>query len=432
MDKVLSMNQSMDYILISTSFNKKKMLLLKMIIFVICLIITDKSYPAEVDTVSSTPFFNKIIEELKTKEQVDIDLFVMSQCPYAVEAEKDLIPIINKFKGKVVLNLFFIASEDASSELISMHGKTEIEEDIRQLIISRLFPDQFLNYLLLRADNYETNNWQDITTKLGIEKEIIENNLNKPEFIEAFKRNISKAHSLSIFASPTIILNGERYSGPITCYGAKIIDCQEGQHCCYSITNTWCCHNGQVCCGSPSSGCCPKCCCTLTDCACIPVESECCWDGTACPAGTKCCCTLTGCACIPVESECCWDGTVCSAGTKCCCTMTGCYCIGEDECCDCNPPNKCCDGVCIGPDECCPLCSSGQQCCNKVCVDIEYEYSVTVITITCDGSSSYSYTTSSAPSNCGTTGQLEYSFGVCVGGSIVTITCSGPYPVPCP
>ena len=75
-------------------------------------------------------------------------------------------------------------------------------------------------------------------------------------------------------------------------------------------------------------------------------------------------------------------------------------------------------------------CLSGQQCCNGVCKDIEYEYYVTVTTVSCDGSNSTSYYSSSCSS--GSTGVLNYSFGVCVGGSIVTITCSGPTPLPCP
>ncbi len=77
------------------------------------------------------------------------------------------------------------------------------------------------------------------------------------------------------------------------------------------------------------------------------------------------------------------------------------------------------------------ICPSGQQCCNSECVDIQYYYVVTITTITCDGSNDYSYETESEPSNCGQTGELEYSLGVCVGGSIVIKTCSGPYPIPC-
>jgi len=87
------------------------------------------------------------------------------------------------------------------------------------------------------------------------------------------------------------------------------------------------------------------------------------------------------------------------------------------------PCQKCENGAVVNE------CTTGQQCCNGVCVDIEYEYTVTVTTVTCDGSSSYSYTSSTC--SAGTTGQFEYSFGVCVGGSIVTITCSEPYPLPC-
>lgn len=76
-------------------------------------------------------------------------------------------------------------------------------------------------------------------------------------------------------------------------------------------------------------------------------------------------------------------------------------------------------------------CGPTQQCCDGSCVDIKYEYTVTITTETCTGSSTYSYTTNTQPTDCGTTGSLQMSFGTCTGGSVVTKSYSGPTLVPC-
>lgn len=92
-------------------------------------------------------------------------------------------------------------------------------------------------------------------------------------------------------------------------------------------------------------------------------------------------------------------------------------------------PLDCCDGVCQDSNDCCPICPSGQQCCNGTCEPILYEYIVTETITTCNGANTNSYRSNSCTG--GTTGQLEYSFGVCIGGSQVSISCSGPIPIPC-
>ena len=90
-----------------------------------------------------------------------------------------------------------------------------------------------------------------------------------------------------------------------------------------------------------------------------------------------------------------------------------------------DPCKKCENGAVVDK------CSANQNCCNGTCVDKQYEWTVTTVVTTCDGPSSPVVTTTNTQPNCGSTGQLEYSFGVCVGGSVVTVTCSGPNPVPC-
>lgn len=112
--------------------------------------------------------------------------------------------------------------------------------------------------------------------------------------------------------------------------------------------------------------------------------------------------------------------------------------VCRKQCKECDPETgKCIDDKCKsskckecdGNGNCVSKCKEGQQCCNGVCEEIEYEYDVTTTVVTCDGSN----ITTSKSSYCtsGTTGVLEYSFGVCVGGSSTTTTCSGPHKKPC-
>ena len=77
-------------------------------------------------------------------------------------------------------------------------------------------------------------------------------------------------------------------------------------------------------------------------------------------------------------------------------------------------------------------CTSYEHCCNGVCEPIVFKWIITTIVTTCDGEGLPEISESfSQPTDCGTTGQLEYSYGVCVGGSMVKKTCSGPNEVPC-
>jgi len=122
-----------------------------------------------------------------------VELFVMSQCPYGIEAEKAIIPALKEFQDQVDFYLYFIADEadekalDGSFEedvenfvspegmemelcrgeaiyeggrFKSLHGQAEIDENIRQAIIAKYYPQRFLDYLLYRAENYQENEWE--------------------------------------------------------------------------------------------------------------------------------------------------------------------------------------------------------------------------------------------------------------------------------
>ena len=145
-----------------------------------------------------------------------LELFVMSYCPFAVQAENKLIPIVKRFGDKIDFKLQFIAQEkeEPSAQDItpftSLHGYPEVAENIRQLLIAREYPDQYLDYILCRGKKLDKS-WEECAEKLGINVEKIQRLFDSPEAEQLFRENIKRAAELGVRASPTIFVDGHKF-----------------------------------------------------------------------------------------------------------------------------------------------------------------------------------------------------------------------------
>ena len=159
-----------------------------------------------------------ITEKLKKEDKVTLDLFVMSQCPFGVMAEQSIIPAIKDFGNKVDLHLNFVAQQqmiNGKNAISSMHGQTEIDENIRQLIIARDYRSKLSSYLLARAESFNTDNWQAAASKSGIDIAALNNAFARPESQELLRTNIQTAQTLKIEASPRLLIDGVQYAGQL-------------------------------------------------------------------------------------------------------------------------------------------------------------------------------------------------------------------------
>lgn len=154
-----------------------------------------------------------IIQEISLTESARIDLYVMSQCPYGVKAEKFIIPILREQGEHVSFNLRFIVNETSEGGFSSLHGQPEVDENRRQLIISRHFKEQFLDYLLIRAKDYYTEDWYPAAKEAGIDVTAIETLMQDKAEIEIFRNNIKYSNLKMIFGSPSLFINGKKYIG---------------------------------------------------------------------------------------------------------------------------------------------------------------------------------------------------------------------------
>ena len=145
-----------------------------------------------------------------------VELFVMSYCPFAVQAEEKLIPIVKRFGEQIDFKLQFIAQakEETSAQDItpftSLHGYPEVAENIRQLLIAQEYPDRYLDYILCRGKKLDKS-WEACAEKLGIDVARIQALFDSPEAEQLFRENIARADALGVKASPTIFVDGHQF-----------------------------------------------------------------------------------------------------------------------------------------------------------------------------------------------------------------------------
>ena len=145
-----------------------------------------------------------------------LELFVMSYCPYGVQAEEKIIPIVKKFGDAIDFKLQFIAEEKEASSpqditpFTSLHGYPEIAENIRQLLIAEEYPDRYLDYIFCRGKKLDKS-WEKCAQKLGIDVAKIQTLFDAPEAAQLFRENIARAEALGIKASPTILVDGHKF-----------------------------------------------------------------------------------------------------------------------------------------------------------------------------------------------------------------------------
>lgn len=72
-------------------------------------------------------------------DRPDVKLFVMSYCPYGLQAEKMYLPVYNLLKDKADMGIYFVN--------YAMHGEKEITENLRQYCIQKEQIAKYADYL---------------------------------------------------------------------------------------------------------------------------------------------------------------------------------------------------------------------------------------------------------------------------------------------
>lgn len=77
--------------------------------------------------------------ELTKREKPDVKLFVMSYCPYGLQAQKMFLPVYDLLKDKAEMGIYFVN--------YIMHDKKEIDENLNQYCIQKAENVKYPEYL---------------------------------------------------------------------------------------------------------------------------------------------------------------------------------------------------------------------------------------------------------------------------------------------
>jgi glutaredoxin len=157
------------------------------------------------------------IPEIPKSEQPEVEIFVMSYCPYGLQAQKALLPVYELLKDKADIKIRFVD--------YIMHGLKEIEENLNQYCLQSMDADQYMNYLncfvqdgdqagclasVVGANLSEIKSCRD---QLDEEYNVITDYENKETWLQgtyplfSVEKDFNEMYSVA--GSPTIVINGQ-------------------------------------------------------------------------------------------------------------------------------------------------------------------------------------------------------------------------------
>jgi len=152
--------------------------------------------------------------QVEKREKPDVKLFVMSYCPFGLQMEKALLPVWQLLKDKADIGIYFVD--------YIMHGKKEMEENLRQYCIQKEEKEKFLAYLECFAKNgsYENSEiYKDCLKEIGINENKLNSCYEKTDKEFKISENFSETgyppfnihkdlnEKYGVRGSPTLIIN---------------------------------------------------------------------------------------------------------------------------------------------------------------------------------------------------------------------------------
>jgi 5'-nucleotidase len=149
------------------------------------------------------------------------DLYVMSQCPYGLEAIAALLEFTSK-KQAPTWKIWFIGTMENDKTFVSLHGPAEIADEKLWLAIQDLYPDQWRHFLEIRATS--AGDSRMIASQCGVDMKKIDKWINSNgnrELGKHYNRSVRQA----IESSPTLLVNNRPFDRKINALNLMKFEC---------------------------------------------------------------------------------------------------------------------------------------------------------------------------------------------------------------
>lgn len=161
-----------------------------------------------------------------------VEMYVMSFCPFGVQAESAMNPVVGLLGTRADFTVRYIATVNGATldSVKSLHGLAEAKEDIRQLCLAKYYPEKVWQYLTdfnalcypvyKNASQLESCQ-KNVTATLGVDNAKIETCATGSEGISLLSADETITKSLKVTGSPTLFMNGQKYAGQRTAEAYK-------------------------------------------------------------------------------------------------------------------------------------------------------------------------------------------------------------------
>ncbi|MEK6969678.1 MAG: hypothetical protein AABW48_04585 [Nanoarchaeota archaeon] len=153
--------------------------------------------------------------EVVKSDKPKVEVFVMSHCPYGTQIEKGMLPVAYLLGSKMDFSVKFVS--------YSMHGETEIKEQLNQYCIEKEQKTKFLDYLKCFLDEgdgagclvtakIDQSKLGACTAKADQEFSVMENLADKSTWLSGqfplFDIHKVENDKYGVQGSPTLVING--------------------------------------------------------------------------------------------------------------------------------------------------------------------------------------------------------------------------------
>ena len=148
-------------------------------------------------------------KNIPKSDKPELDLYVMSFCPYGNKAEDTLKPVYDLLKDDVNFNFHYIVSSDGE-KIDSLHGEKEVAQDEREACVLRDYgKDEWMNFATYVNTNCGSDGscWEAGAKSLGINVSKI-NSCVASDGVALMKDNEKASNDAGASGSPTMIING--------------------------------------------------------------------------------------------------------------------------------------------------------------------------------------------------------------------------------
>lgn len=163
-------------------------------------------------------------------EKVDVEFYVMSQCPFGTQVEDAIKPVLDDMGEAINFKLDFIGRDNGDGTFQSLHGEPEVLGNKVQLCAAKYNPDKYMEMVeCMNKDAQKIpGNWEKCAE--GLDVEAIKTCYEGEEGNELLSESFDRAMQAQAQGSPTMYINGQLYEGARDTTSFKRAICQHTDH----------------------------------------------------------------------------------------------------------------------------------------------------------------------------------------------------------